>query len=159
MEFVKKQSVSTWVSLGACLLGIVAAIIYGVNIAKPGYFMDMSVTAVVVCSILAIIFLAGIIALAQFKFDGVIGKVLDVIADALKIVVPVLLAIALITLISNRVEGLSYLYFSNPDVLATIQTPANMSSASTAIASFVMYGIAMVAAMVAAFFGLRKKEA
>lgn len=158
MNFLKKQSIGTFVSLGACVLAIVAAIIYGVNVASEGYFMKMSVSSVVVCSVFAILLLAAVVALAQFEFEGLVGKVVTIVADAVKILVPILLAIALMALISSRVEGLAYLYFSNEDVLAAIQTPANMSSASVAITSFIMYGVALIASVVAACFGVYKKS-
>lgn len=158
MNFLKKQSIGTFVSLGACVLAIVAAIIYGVNVASEGYFMKMSVSSVVVCSVFAILLLAAVVTLAQFEFGGIVGKVVTIVADAVKILVPILLAIALMTLIASRVEGLAYLYFSNEDVLAAIQTPANMSSASVAITSFIMYGVALIAAIVAACFGVYKKS-
>ena len=70
-----------------------------------------------------------------------------------------LLALALINLISARVEGLGFIYFSNADVILEVQTPANLASASGAIASMVCFGLALIVALVAAFCTLRKKDA
>ena len=55
-------------------------------------------------------------------------------------------------------EGLAYIYGSNSDILATIQTPENLASTYVAIAGFVLFGIAAIVGIVAAFFGAVKKE-
>ena len=62
-------------------------------------------------------------------------------------------------LIAGRVDGLGYIYFSNADVAKEVQTAANLGSAQTAIWSMVLLGVAILIAVIAAFFSLRKKEA
>ena len=68
-----------------------------------------------------------------------------------------LIAAALINLVAARVEGLGFIYFSNADVALEVQTAANLSSAHGAIASMILLGVAMLVAIVAAFFSIRKK--
>lgn len=131
--------------------------IYGVNTSE-GYFKDMTSGTLITFTILTIVVLAAILVLAQFKFSGLLGKVLSIFVDALKIVVPLFLMICLFGFISTRIEGLAYLFGSNQEILDTIQTPENMSSAYGAITGFVFFGIASIAGMVAAFFNPTKKE-
>lgn len=158
LNFIKKQSIGTWISLGALILAVVSAIVYGVNVGSMGYFYDNKVTLLVVMTVLAILMLAAIITLSQFEFKGLLGKILDIVCLVFKVLIPTFLALGLMELIGTRVEGLAFIYFSNPEVLGTIQTPANMASAHSAIASFILYGITIVVSAVAAFFGLRKKN-
>ncbi len=158
LDLIKKQTVGTWITLGTLILAIVSAIIYGVGVGSAGYFKGDYVVPLVVLTILAILFLAAIIVLPQFKFEGILGMIIDIVLDVLKIAVPILLGIAVILFIDSRVEGLAFIYFSNEDVLAVIQTPENMFSASNAITTMVMYFVTIVAACVAAFFGYHKKD-
>ena len=87
------------------------------------------------------------------------AKTVDVVSGALRIVIPVLLVIAAMNVVSSRVEGFAFIYFSNQEVLQEVQTPANMASAHGAIANIVLLGVAAVVGIVAAFFSVEKKEA
>ena len=87
------------------------------------------------------------------------GKVSDLASGVLRIGAPALLAWALMNLIAGRVDGLGYIYFSNADVAKDVQTAANMASAQSAIWSMGLLGAAVLIAVVAAFFSLRKKNA
>ena len=69
-----------------------------------------------------------------------------------------LLLLGLDYFVATRMEGLAYIYGSNSDILATIQTPENLASTYVAIAGFVLFGIAAIVGIVAAFFGAAKKE-
>lgn len=157
LDFIKKQTIGTWISLGAFIMTLVSVIIYGVGVGGAGYFSGRGVTSLVVCTVLALVFLVAILVLPQFKFDGILGFILDILVDMLKILVPLMLGIAVINFIGTRVEGLAYIYFSNEDVLSTIQTPENLFSAGNAIITIIMYFVTIVIACVAAFFGFRKK--
>ncbi len=155
----KKFSVGAWIACCAALLSLVALIVYAINVSAVGYFQGASVPNLVLFSILAIVLLAGSIVIGQLKLDGVLGKVLKLVAGCCQIVAPVLLAVCLINLISARVEGLGFIYFSNADVALEVQTPANLSSATGSIAAMVCYGVAMLAAIIAAFKNVWEKEA
>lgn len=159
LDIIKKQSVGTWIALGTLLLTIVSAIVYGANVGGAGYFNSAGVSEVVIFSVLTIVFLAAIIVIPQFEYTGIVKTVVSVALDVLKIFTAIFLILALVYLVNGRIEGLAYIYFSNEDIIATIQTPENLASASGAITSFVFYGITWLAAAVGAFFAFKKKNA
>ena len=64
--------------------------------------------------------------------------------------------LAFINLVSARVEGFAFIYFSNADVLLEVQTAANMSSATCAIVNLVLLAVSSIAGIVSAFFTLKK---
>lgn len=154
---LKKFSVGAWISCVAAVLTLVSLIVYAINVGSEGYFQGASVTNLVLFLILAIVALLAAIVLGQLKKEGPVGKVLDLVAGCCQIVAPILIAYCLINLIAGRVEGLGFIYFSNADVALEVQTPANLSSASGAIASMVCLGVSMIAAIVAAFTNQTKK--
>lgn len=108
--------------------------------------------------VLAIVMLAAAVVLAQMKLTGMAAAAVEIVSGILRIAATVLLTLCLVTLITARVEGLGFIYFSNADVLQEVQTPANMSSAAGMIANMICLGAATVFSMIAAFFNLRKKE-
>jgi hypothetical protein len=59
-------------------------------------------------------------------------------------------------LVESRAQGLAYIYFSNEEVLAEVQTAANLSSASGAITSIALLAVAALVGIVAAFFRQKK---
>ncbi len=152
MNFLKKQTISSWVTLLALILSIISSIIYGANVGGAGYFNGMSNSTIVTASVFEVILLAVILVLSQIQFNGLIGWVEGIVLSAIKIVTVFLPVFALLAFVNTRIEGLAYIFFSNEDVLATIQTAENLSSANTAIVGFVFYGITTVVAAVAAFF-------
>lgn len=156
---MKKQSVGIWINAIVVILTLVSLIVYGVNISSDGYFKNGSVSNLVLYGVVAVVMLAIVIGLAQMQAEGSTALAVEIVSGILRIAVPVLLTLALVGLISARAEGLGFIFFSNEDVLLEVQTEANMSSATGTIANMICLGIAAVAAMIAAFFGLRKKEA
>lgn len=158
MNAKKKLSAGSWAALVAALLTVVSFVLYMVNISSAGYYKDAAVGLVPVFgfSAVAALLIAAYAALVSAK--GVASKLVDVVVGLLQIAAPALLALTLINLISGRVEGLAYIYFSNADVIKEVQTAENLSSATMAIASMAGFGVSMVAAMVAAFFNIRKDD-
>ena len=156
---IKKQTVGIWFNVLVAILTIVSLIVYGVNISGEGYFQGASVGNLIALSVAAIVMLVIVIALAQVKLTGTAATVAEIISGLLRIAVPVLLVICLVSLISARAEGLGFIYFSNEEVLAEVQTPANMSSAAGTIANMVCLGISAIFAMAAAFLRLHRKDA
>lgn len=156
---LKKFSAGAWIACCAAVLTLISLIVYAINVGSAGYFQGASVSNLVLYSILAIVLLCAALVIGQLKLNGTVGKVLKLVAGCCQIVAPVLIAFCLINLIAARVEGLGFIYFSNADVILEVQTPANLSSASGAIASMVCYGVSMIAAIVAAFVNVWKKEA
>lgn len=157
MNFIKKQSVSTWLVCATFVLTLLGVIMYGANVGNLGYFHKIPAGNLVVCSVFALIFEVAVLAVAQFEFKGIVGIVVNTLAAAAKIVVPAILAVALMAFVATRMEGFGFILFCDENVKATMQTAENMSSVATAITGFVFYGLAMVTGCVAAFFSFKKK--
>ncbi|MBQ7655671.1 MAG: hypothetical protein IJI53_13880 [Clostridia bacterium] len=152
---MKKLSVGAWITCVAVVLAIAAFVLYSSNIGGEGYYKDAAVNnlplmvwGAVACLVVAVLLNAA---------KG--GKVIELLSGVLRIGAPSLLAYGLMNLIAGRVDGLGYIYFSNADVAKEVQTAANMASAQSAIWSMGLLGGAMLIAVIAAFFSLRKKNA
>ena len=152
---MKKLSVGAWITCIAVVLAIVAFFVYSGNISGEGYYKDAAVNNLTLMVWGAVAALAVAVALCVAKG----GKVTEILSGVLRIGAPALLAWALMNLIAGRVDGLGYIYFSNADVAKEVQTAANMASAQSAIWSMGLLGAAVLIAVVAAFFSLRKKNA
>lgn len=153
---IKKQPVGIWINVIAAILTLISLIVYGVNISSEGYFKNASVGNLIAYCTIAAIMLGLVIVLGQLKFDGTYGILVEVVSGILRIAVPVLLTLGLVSLIGARAEGLGFIFFSNKDVLLEVQTAANLSSATGTIANMICLGIAAIVAMVASFFKVRK---
>ncbi len=159
MSFLKKQRAGIYVTVLALILTVAALITYQVNIAGEGYFQNAVVAQAVIYPVIALVLEILVVVLAQISLKGAAVKAVDIVSGALRIVIPVLLVIAAMNVVSSRVEGFAFIYFSNQEVLQEVQTPANMASAHGAIANIVLLGVAAVVGIVAAFFSVEKKEA
>lgn len=137
------------------ILAIVSFIIYCINGTAEGYFRGTNEGIVIAMSIIAIVCLIASIALAYVKTQS---SFVCLLIDALRIAATALLIACLLMFVSTRIQGLGYIFFSDENVLDEVQTPANMSSAYTAITGFVFYGIAWIASIVGCFISLVKKE-
>ena len=155
---LKKMSAGAWITVLAALLVLVSLIMYSANVSGEGYFQGRSVSNLTLWLILAVVLLLAAVALKLLSLKGTAATCADVVSGLCQIGAPVLVALSLINLISSRVEGLGFIYFSNADVIKEVQTPANLASGSGAIAGMVVMGVALVCCIVAAFCGLRKKE-
>lgn len=156
MEFIKKQTVGVWMAFCTLLLGIISFIVYEANIAGVGYFHGASVETASRYMIIAIVLGICVLVLAQLHMDGIVAKLLNFITDIARIVIPALAVAAVLAIVSARVEGFAFIYFSNAEVLQEIQTPANISSAHGAIANIVFLAITAVVGIIGAFFSTRK---
>ena len=108
-----------------------------------------------VLAIVALFIFMGNVSSGYFKDNKPAGFEIYVICGAIALVA----AIALITLVGTRVEGLGFIYFSNADVAKEVQTAENLASGSGAIASMAVLGCSMLLGIVGAFCNLRKKDA
>lgn len=151
----KKFSAGAWFAIAAAILAIVSFVIYSVNIGGAGYFQNAAVGAMPM-TWAAVAALAVAVAVSMVSFKGIAGRLAALLCGALQIVAPVVLAYCLISLIGGRIEGLGFIYFSNADVAKEVQTAANLSSATWAIASMVAYGVSMLAAVIASFVDVKK---
>lgn len=158
MNFMKKQTAGSGITFVAFVLSIVAIIVYNVNINSAGYFENATVPEAVMYNVLGIVFLAVILVMSQLSLKGAADKVLTIVSDALRIGTPVFFIAALMKLLSSRVQGFAFIYFSNEEVLHEVQTAENMSSAHGTIANIVLLGVTAVVAMIAAFFSMKKTQ-
>ena len=152
---MKKLSVGAWITCFAALLAVAAFIAYSANIGGEGYYKDAAVNnfALAIWGAAACL----VLAIALYLVKG--NKIVEIVTGILRVAAPALMAFGLMNLIAGRVDGLGYIYFSNADVAKEVQTAANLGSAQTAIWSMVLLGVAILIAVIAAFFSLRKKEA
>lgn len=158
MNVIKKFSVGAWITLASVALAVASLIVYGVNIGGAGYFQNAAVSNLVPLCVLAAAALAAAAALGQLELPGPAAAVMELVTGALQICAPVLLTLGLATLAAARAEGLGFIFLSNADVILEVQTPANMASATGAIANMVCLGAAMLAGLAGAFCGMRKKS-
>ena len=158
MNFMKKQTAGSGITFVAFVLSIVAIIVYNVNINSAGYFENATVPEAGMYNVFGIVFLAVILVISQFSLKGAVDKVLTIVSDVLRIGTPVFFIAALMKLISSRVQGFAFIYFSNEEVLHEVQTAENMSSAHGTIANIVLLGVTAVVAMTAAFFSMKKTQ-
>ncbi len=156
----KKFSLNLVLSILPVVIGLVAMIIYGVNVARGGYFNGAAVPEVVAYGVWGLIVLTIAAVLNIVRFSGIVGKVTDMLGLALKVLGALFFAFALIYLIQARAEGLSYIFFSNQEIIEVLQKdPDNMISAGLAIASIIIVAITVIVACVNAFFGYKSEEA
>ncbi len=156
MEFIKKQTIGTWITVLTFIFGIVAFITYNLNVAGEGYFHGKTVDIAVTYMLIGIIMTICAIILAQIPVTAIIEKILSIVSDLIRIAVPALFIAAILAIISDRVEGFAFIYFSNEEVLQEVQTAANLSSAHGAIANIVLLGVAALVGIIGAFFSTRK---
>ncbi len=152
---MKKLSAGAWITCIAAVLAVIAFIVYSGNIGGEGYYKDAAVSNLPLLVWGAVICLAAAVGIRVAKG----GKITEILSGVLRIGAPALLAYGLMNLIAGRVDGLGYIFFSNADVAKEVQTAANMASARSAIWSMALLGAALLAAVVAAFFSLRRKDA
>jgi len=168
---MKKQGIGTWICVAALVFAIVAFVLYGMAVSAgtgltiasgSDLFYDMTrpedtamAPAVVSCSIIAIICLVGAIVLSQLQFDGVVGKVVNVVVTVLRIAAPALLVIALLYFAYGSFTGLGWTFFSNEELEIY---PAAKAVGTQVITGAVFYALAFITATVAAFFRIPKDE-
>lgn len=156
MAILKKQTFGSISALLALVLALVGTIVYFINIGSTGYFEDAAVPTAATLMLLSVVALAAVVVLAQLNLSAVADKILDIVSGALRIAAPAGLIGAAMLLIEARAQGLAYIYFSNEEVLAEVQTAANLSSASGAIAAIALLAVAAIVAVVSAFFKVKK---
>ena len=135
------------------ILSLAALVAYLINTSAVGYFQNATVSNLVLMVVGAAVLEAAAVVLSMVKGAK---KVVDLLTGLCQIAAPALLALAFINLVSARVEGFAFIYFSNADVLLEVQTAANMSSATCAIVNLVLLAVSSIAGIVSAFFTLKK---
>lgn len=171
MKFIKRQGFGTWFSILAIIVSVVGLIIYGAAVSagtgltiasgsEPFYDFsrpeDTAMTgAVVTCGILALVFLLLAVVIGQLKFGSIIGTALDLVVGALRIVAPMLLMIAALYFLYGSFSGLGWTFFSNAELAIA---PEAVAVGKQVITGLVIFVVSSVAAIVASFFSIRKKN-
>ncbi len=158
MTLIKKQTIGTWMALLTFVLGVIAFISYQLNVAGEGYFHGKAVGGAVGYMIGAIVLAICVVLVAQIPANEVVEKILTLVTDLVRIAIPAMFIAAIIAIVSARVEGFAFIYFSNEEVLQEVQTAANMSSAHGAIANIILLAVAAVLGIVGAFFSTKKHK-
>lgn len=180
-DIFKKIGVGVWISVAAVVLAVVALIIYGVMLdtgdgvfpqgTQAGvYFYKNEFGSVTTLGVLGLFFIVIAIAgglfnfeelFAKLNFDGVLakvfkilGKVCNVIVDALRVVAPVLFMLMIMSMVQIMYNGFAWSLFSNEELAID---PKAVETSYLMIVTAVMLLITSITCMVAAFFGLRKK--
>ncbi len=154
----KLLSVSNILACANFVLALIFIILYAANVGSAGYFQGSKVGNFVLLVILAMVADLIVIGASVLKLNGALGKVVNILVSACKIVAPAMLILAVMLLVSYRVEGFGFIYFSNVDVAKEVQTPANLASAGLAITAIVFGTIAGVEGIVAAFFAPKEQQ-
>lgn len=156
MAVLKKQTFGSITTILALVLAVIGLICYYVNIGSAGYFQDAVVAQANTLLILSVVALVAVVVIAQLNLGATVDKILDIVSGLLRIAAPAGLIGAAMQLIASRAQGLAFIYFSNEEVLAEVQTAANLSSASCAIATIALVAIASIVGIVAAFGSMKK---
>lgn len=175
-DFIKKQSVGIWISLATVVLALASLITYGVTLATgDGVLPEAQAGAPIIeaayfggitaIGVLGLIFTVLAIVGAQFDFEellgksnnilGIVGKICNLIVDALRVVAPALFMLMIITMVNATYNGIAWSLFSNEELYIE---PVAVKAAYLIIVTAVMLLITSIVGMVAAFFGLKKKE-
>lgn len=156
MAILKKQTFGSICTLLALILAVAGVVAYYLNIGAEGYFQGAAVAQASTMFTMAAVALALVVALNQVSLNKTADKIVEIVSGALQIAAPAGLMAAAMYLVESRAQGLAYIYFSNEEVLAEVQTAANLSSASGAIAAVVLLAVAALVAILAAFFRQKK---
>lgn len=123
MNVIKRQSIANWISSGTLVFALIGFILYAVNIGSAGYFNGITVSSLVTWGVIAMVLVVVTIAMAQFSFDGIVGKVYGIVLDALRILIPLLMFIAMFAFISSGLKVLHTFTSLTPTSLKPFRRP------------------------------------
>lgn len=112
-------------------------------------------STVLTCGIIAIALFVVAIVLAQFKVEGVVGKVLECVVGACRIVAPALLIVTTLYFVYGSFTGLGWTFFSNEELVIFDEAVA---TGRTVITGIVFFLLAAIADIVGAYFEVSKKD-
>lgn len=138
---MKKKAIGFYTALLTAILAVVGLIFYFVN-CGTAYFSNLGSDPMVIAALI----IAVVLQLVAAFLSGVANHLL---ADIAAVVSPALLAIALVRFVSARINGIAAIMTFEGNA----QTMADLTSAIVAIALFV---VAMLIAVISAFFDAQK---
>ena len=154
----KFLSASNIIACVSFILALIFVILYAVNINTNGYFQGVKANNLVLFAVLAMVLDLLILASVFIPLQGLAAKIVRVVVFVCKVLVPVFLVLAAMSLISARIEGLGYIFFSNVDVAKEVATPANIASATVAIAAVALGFASAIVSIVGSFFLPKEAE-
>ena len=165
MNLIKKQGIGSFITFSTIIVSIISLIIYGVTlstgdnvqVANGGEMFLLKedfgvVTAVGIISLLMLVI--GLI-VPNIKTTGTINKILNFIADTLRIVAPALLIYTFVAFLNGCLTGLGWTFFSNEELEIN---PVAIKAGYLTIVTLVFLLVAFVMSLVGAFFPVLKKE-
>lgn len=140
-NWIKKQTVSSWLTISAAVLTFIVLIMHCVN-STTGFYQNQSIDVLpLIFDIIVIVLLAGIVATQ--------GKVSHWIVSLALVVVVVFLSVSLCNLINARTDAAANEWF----IPSTSEDATRTASLNLAIVCAVFYILAILATIVVAFIG------
>ena len=149
MKLIKQQKKGFFIAYVITAIMAAASLITYVLNVSAAYYKDMKIS-VVIMMICALACIAAVILLPLI----VKGKMVWIIADALRVAAAVLIIRAGAAFIGMRVESFGYIYGSNLE----LGNEAAFSAGTQAITGIIFFVITWILSLAASFFEMGKKR-
>lgn len=164
MNLIKKQGIGSFVTLGTILISIIALIIYGVTlstgdnvqVANGGemFLFKEEFGSVTLVAVLGLIFLVLGLIIPNIKTTGTVSKILNFVADTLRIIAPALFIYTFVIFLNGTLTGLGWTFFSNEELEIN---PVAIEAGKLTITTLIFFVIAFITSLVGAFFPITKQ--
>ena len=145
LNWIKKQSISAWICLGAAVLALIAMILYIQN-STTGIMQTVPLkTLAIWFSAISVVLLAALFAIGDRLPHWIVSIVM--------LVAVVFLTVSICSLINNRTDIAGDQWF-----IPGMDTPEKGACLSGAITCIVFWVLSIAAVIVAAFFGRSEKR-
>lgn len=151
---LKHNGMAVVFSLIAILFTAIGYGLYNLNVVSAGYFNGGKVAYF---DIISIAIIGALVVSFILTLCNKGSRILSLLTGILLLASIALIAYSFLTLINDRVYGFGVLFFSNQDVLDTMQTSENMVSAFVAIGAIAMYVVAWLTTLLRTFMNDCKK--
>lgn len=164
-NILKRQALGAYITLGALVLAIVGLILFGATLAAGDgvqtanggelYLIasDPIFGTVTTLGIFSVLFyLVGCLA-GQFRFAGIVGKVIDAVGYVFRVLAPVFLILTFVAFLNGTLTGLGWTFFSNEELEIN---PDAITAGYINITGLAFIIVSAVAGIVAAFFKVTK---
>lgn len=155
---IRKQTLGAKFYIIAEISVLMSLLSYMKNILQDGYFKDGTVKNMVFFCLLAFLLLIAVVVIEQIDRNDKIIIMVNLISGILRILSPILITMALASLIKARVEGLMFIYFTNYDTMSEIQTIENIASAKGAILTIICMMISVVMTTIGSFLTFTERK-